>query len=86
MDKKAQGISMNVIIIAALALLVLVVLSIIFLGRTSQWSSQTADCVSNGGSCEGAASCTAANGLQHYAPWDAKCAENGEICCIKLSG
>jgi flagellar basal body-associated protein FliL len=33
MSRKAQGMSMNVIIIAALALLVLVILAIIFMGR-----------------------------------------------------
>ncbi len=31
--KKAQGLSMNVIIIAAIALLVLVILAVIFIGR-----------------------------------------------------
>ncbi len=33
MRKKAQGLSMNVIIIAAIALLVLVILAVIFIGR-----------------------------------------------------
>lgn len=33
MDKKAQGLSLNVIIIAALALIVLVVLVVVFTGR-----------------------------------------------------
>lgn len=51
MFKKAQGISMNVIIIAAIALLVLVVLSIIFLGRIGDFSETTIDCEANGGRC-----------------------------------
>lgn len=33
MSRKAQGMSMNVIIIAAIALLVLVILAVIFIGR-----------------------------------------------------
>ncbi len=33
MSRKAQGLSMNVIIIAAIALLVLVILAVIFIGR-----------------------------------------------------
>ena len=33
MNKKAQGMSLNVIIVAALALIVLVVLTAIFIGR-----------------------------------------------------
>jgi hypothetical protein len=49
--KKAQGISMNVIIIAALALLVLVVLSVIFLTKTGVWSRESVNCRQNGGVC-----------------------------------
>ncbi len=51
--KKAQGISMNVIIIAAIALLVLVVLSVIYIGRMGTWGKTTNDCESNGGFCKG---------------------------------
>lgn len=35
MNKKAQGLSLNVIIIAAIALIVLVILSVIFIGRSA---------------------------------------------------
>ena len=85
MDSKGQGISMNVIIIAALALLVLVVLSIIFLGRTGQWSSQTVDCVTNGGTCMD--SCADQPGYKHYPAWDGSCQEGGstQVCCIKIA-
>lgn len=38
--KKAQGISINTIIIAAIALLVLVILSVVFTGRMSIWDKQ----------------------------------------------
>mgnify|MGYP001173580196 CR=1 FL=1 len=51
MNKKAQGISMNVIIIAAIALLVLVVLSVVFMGRMGIFSSGSADCGNQGGTC-----------------------------------
>lgn len=37
--KKAQGLSLNVIIIAAIALIVLVVLVAIFTGRMGDWTS-----------------------------------------------
>ncbi|MEA3430698.1 MAG: hypothetical protein U9R08_05475 [Nanoarchaeota archaeon] len=40
MNKKAQGISLNVIIIAAIALIVLVVLIAIFTGRLSGFQSE----------------------------------------------
>ena len=40
MDTKAQGISVNVIIIAAIALLVLVILSVIFIGRLGGFGAE----------------------------------------------
>jgi hypothetical protein len=48
---KGQGISINMIIVAAVALIVLVVLSVIFLGRFGIFSAKTADCESQGGQC-----------------------------------
>ena len=49
--KKAQGMSMNVIIIAALALLVLVVLSVVFIGKTGKWGTDVSKCEVSGGVC-----------------------------------
>ncbi len=48
-NKKSQGISVNVIIIAAIALLVLVVISVVFLVRTGVFSEGLAICH---GTCE----------------------------------
>ena len=42
-SKKAQGLSLNVVIIAALVLIVLVVLVVIFSGRTALFSKGTAE-------------------------------------------
>ena len=50
-NKKAQGISMNFIIVAALALLVLVVISLIFISRTNTFNEQTKNCEQSGGQC-----------------------------------
>ncbi len=44
MSKKAQGMSMNVIIIAALALLVLVILAVIFIGRMGTTTKGIDEC------------------------------------------
>lgn len=52
MHKKAQGISLNVIIIAAIALLVLVILSIIFIGRMGRTREEVDKCETNGGICK----------------------------------
>jgi len=51
MKKKAQGLSLNVIIIAALALLVLVILAVIFMGRIGMFGKESGDCATFGGSC-----------------------------------
>ena len=51
MSKKAQGISMNVIVIAAIALLVLVVLVLIFTGRIGTFSEGIKKCSGYGGFC-----------------------------------
>lgn len=44
-NKRAQGISMNTIIIAAIALLVLVIVSIIFMGRMGWFAKNSNDCM-----------------------------------------
>jgi hypothetical protein len=51
MSKKAQGISMNVIIIAALALIVLVVLVMIFTGRIGMFTGGVKSCSAMAGFC-----------------------------------
>ena len=49
--KKAQGLSLNVIIIAVLALLVLVILAVIFMGRAGGFRRDSGSCTTIGGSC-----------------------------------
>lgn len=49
--KKAQGISINTIIIAAIALIVLVVIVMIFTGRIGQFGKAVASCGARGGVC-----------------------------------
>lgn len=44
MNKKAQGISINVIIVAVIALLVLVLLSLIFTGKMAQITKALNNC------------------------------------------
>ena len=50
--KKAQGISLNVIIVAAIALLVLVILSVIFMGRMASFTQGSNDCTKQNGVCQ----------------------------------
>lgn len=51
MNKKGVEISMNVLIVAAIGLLVLVVLSVIFLGRIGTFGQKSGDCAVQGGKC-----------------------------------
>lgn len=51
MRKKAQGLSINTIIIAAIALLVLVVLSVIFIGKLGKTRTEMDRCETNRGTC-----------------------------------
>ncbi|MGM5487850.1 MAG: hypothetical protein ACQESG_02785 [Nanobdellota archaeon] len=51
MSRKGQGLSMNVIIVAALALLVLVILSVVFMSRTNIFFTDSKDCENLGGTC-----------------------------------
>ncbi|MBW2990152.1 hypothetical protein KY348_00435 [Candidatus Woesearchaeota archaeon] len=55
MDKKAQGLSMNVIIIAAIALLVLIILAVLIL-RAGKGVTEGTGCRGVGGICY--SSCT----------------------------
>ncbi len=50
-SKKAQGMSMNVIIVAVIAIVILVVLILIFTGKTKFFSKTTGDCSTKGGQC-----------------------------------
>ena len=51
LKKKSQGISLNVIIIAAIALIVLVILILIFTGRIGLFTREVNACTNAGGTC-----------------------------------
>ena len=81
MKKKAQGISVNVIIIAAIALIVLVVLVAVFTGNLGDWTKKLTersenDCVKSfSGTCK--AKCAADTEVRAFG---AKCGSG--ICCV----
>ena len=49
---KAQSISMNTVIIAALGLLVLIVIALIFSGKIRVFGTESRKCSNQGGGCE----------------------------------
>jgi len=88
MSKKAQGLSMNVIIIAAIALLVLVILATFLLNAGGDVGEGTS-CTGMGGECHPVGDGETCNdymyeeGKTFIKTVKASCAE-GDICCIPL--
>jgi len=83
MNKKGAELSMNVIVIAAIVLLVLVVLSIIFLGRIGIFGKSVGDCATKGGVCVAREDCT---DITRLAPGtNCEKDEPGTICCVKAT-
>jgi len=85
--KKAQGISMNVIVIAALALLVLVIVALITTGRLGIFSKEVSECKNQGGVCadEGVECGTPDTNVENY-PTEytgVSCGENRK-CCLPI--
>ena len=78
---KGQGISINVIVVAAIALLVLVVLSVMFVGRIGIFGAKSISCTDNGGTCSVDACPT---GLREYRAWTCPKTFEGadQKCCI----
>jgi len=50
-SKRGAELSLNVIIIAALALLVLVIVAVIFMGRAGTFRKESGNCANMGGYC-----------------------------------
>lgn len=77
---------MNVIIVAALALLVLVIVSVIFMSRSSTFVIESRGCESSGGTCvDDPSECpagTKATGISSLTCTDSSGEPNGRICCI----
>ena len=76
MNKKAQGLSLSVIIIATLVLLVLIILSTVFMARMGVFRTEVAKCELSGGTCQ--ASCDGAAGETQIVGYE--CSTG--VCCI----
>ncbi|MBU1604172.1 MAG: hypothetical protein KJ583_02540 [Nanoarchaeota archaeon] len=82
-NKKGQGISINVIIIAAIALLVLVILSVLLIRSGGNVVTGTS-CAGVGGTCSSSCS-DLSEGTKIYSPHPtAKCTDSNDKCCIIL--
>jgi hypothetical protein len=87
-NKRAQGISMNTIIIAAIALLVLVIVSVIFMSRMGWFTKNANDCnklTAGKGECDHGSTCE--RGYMPH-PSGGLCYDGNEIdqyniCCVR---
>ena len=77
-SKRGQGLPMNTIVIAALVLVVMVVLILIFTGRMGGFTQDIQQCTAKGGECVGIGGCTQGNII------DGKC-PGTDVCCVKIA-
>jgi hypothetical protein len=90
MNKKGD-ISLNIIIMAAVGLLVLVILSVIFIGKMGITSRGVDDCSTKGGVCKDVSpGCDTVSG-EKTAPVSWKCfntvdnkVDNNKVCCLTI--
>lgn len=82
MERKAQGMSLNTIVIAALVVLVLVILSVIFMGRMGVFGVQSNEC---------RGSCMDDRCEQGYSEVPGNCygrdgkVDEYQVCCVELN-
>ena len=75
--RNAEGLAMNIIIIAILGLIVLVVLIVMFSEKSGDATETFGSCIAKGGSCKPAGECSDGTIVP-----EGKC-ESG-VCCVKL--
>ena len=86
--RKAQSMSINVIVVAAIALIVMILLVMIFTGRMRIFNISSGSCETAGGTCIDAADQRdLCSGDTDRIRWEYKCYSGGDIdktkvCCI----
>jgi cytochrome oxidase Cu insertion factor (SCO1/SenC/PrrC family) len=85
--KKGQGLPVNVIIIAAIALLVLVVLSVIFVGNVAPINPAVKNCEEAGGLCRSVASGCFEGESQTSARQclEGRTVDQTRVCCLPVA-
>jgi hypothetical protein len=89
--KKAQSISINTIIVAAIALIVLIVVILIFTGNLRGFRENTSLCQNNGGTCVGSTTDCQGEYKQRMSQYDyidekntGGCTDQLKYCCLTL--
>jgi len=84
--KKKADISVNIIVIAAIGLLVLVVLSVIFISQLGQFGQKVGECENKGGTCVLAAEACPPAFPTAYSDWTCETVnDEARKCCIKVT-
>ena len=82
-NKKSQGMPLNVIIIAVLGLIVLVVLAAMFVNKSKDFSSGLGSCSAKQGTCQGAVCDSSQTEIPNSCP---EKNHPGKYCCAKILG
>jgi hypothetical protein len=88
--KKAQSISINTIVVAAIALIVMILIVMIFTGNITKWRRSADSCQSNGGSCIDKDNIdTDCSGDYNQVRREYTCfkgteVDNEKVCCVKI--
>jgi len=77
--RNAQGLSMNVLIMATMAIIVLVVLIAIFSNQSGKSIKTLESCEGRGGKCEFSSDCSGGLKLDFK-----ECKKDNKICCVKI--
>jgi predicted permease len=78
MRKKGMEMSMNVIIIAAIGLLILIILAFLVVKKVGQTNTATESCIAKGGTCQNSGSCTTTIPTTDCT--------SGKVCCPVIPG
>jgi len=80
--RKKGDLSMNMIIVAAISLLVLAIIAYLIFGASDNVTKGTG-CEGVGGKCEPGNSCSDQYPI-HNAALDKSCKSQGDICCMRI--
>ena len=79
MEKRAQGLPVNVMIIVAIGVIIFIVLALLIGKNILSFGKTTTGCTQKGGVCvKTAAECSAKNGMVI----DAACSDDKPYCCL----
>ena len=83
-NNKSQGLSINTIIVAAIALVVLVVMVAIFTGKIGNVNKNIDSCTAKNGICAGKDGCPQDHPISLIVG-GSECKNATNICCLKAS-